>query len=154
MKKFLLLVMPMLITGCINIDYTGRKFTPEENVIYSTSASDVNMGEYTLIGRFTVHSKLRCHPYEVEDAVLEKSREFGGDILLLTDVKVVNHGVYTPNEREFGAPAPAERKISTEEAARFGKPAPLASRRNNVKRREFHYLLYKKTAEVRRQLGY
>ncbi|MBO5667808.1 MAG: hypothetical protein J6S43_01650 [Lentisphaeria bacterium] len=145
-------VIALLLAGCVNIDYTGRKFTAQNAVRYSENRDEVPQG-YSIIGRFTVSSWYDVHPYEVEDAVLEKAGEYGGDILCLTSSAVVRHGVYTPNEREFGAPDIRERKIPETETGLFGTPAPLESATLQRKRRIFNYLLYKKTAEINRQSG-
>lgn len=152
--KFLPAIVAMLLfAGCINIDYTGRKFAPQKSVRYTENRDEVPQG-YSLIGRFTVSARHEIHPYEVEDAVMEKAGEYGGDILCLTSWSVVRHGVYTPNEHEFGAPDIKERKIPKAETKLFGTPAALESATLQKKRRQFNYLLYKKTADINRQFGY
>ncbi|MBR7121762.1 MAG: hypothetical protein IKC94_05930 [Lentisphaeria bacterium] len=154
MKKVLLAVFLLSLCGCINIDYTGRKFTPQENVQYVEKISDIQLDEYTLIGRFTVTSRLKVHPYDVEEKVLIRAGEYGGDILLRSSVSTVQHGIYTPDSREFGAPQAADRHRNPDEESRFGRQIPLTSNPATTKRRVFEYLLYKKTAEVNRQLGF
>ena len=155
MKKFLTVLLPLILTGCMNIDYTGKKFAPQEHVKFVTQLSEVPLDDYILIGRFTADPHLKTHPYKVEEAVLEKSREYGGDILLFVSAKEVPRGTYKHNSEEFGAPDPAARKISAEEKERFGKPSPLASpRENRKKRRIYTYNLYKKKSDVKTQLGY
>jgi DNA-binding transcriptional regulator/RsmH inhibitor MraZ len=47
-----------------------------------------------------------------------------------------------------------EEMAAAEEREKFGKISPLSSRTATHKRRVFSYLLYKKTGEVNRQLGY
>ncbi|MBE6365238.1 MAG: hypothetical protein E7053_05750 [Lentisphaerae bacterium] len=158
MKRVLLPVILMLLaltfSGCIDIDYTGRKFTAQDHVQYTESAADVDLDNYTLIGRFSVTSRMSIHPYDVEEAVLERAGEYGGDILLLTGVETIRTGVYTPDEHEFGAPTAADRQRHPAEEARFGRQQPLTSNPATGKRRSFEYLLYKRTSEVNRQLGY
>lgn len=154
MKKFAFVFIPLLLAGCINTDYTGRKFTAQQFVRYYENQDKADLSEYTLIGRLRVTAPLKYHPYEVEEAALEKAKEYGGDIICLTGNKISLHGVYTPNENEFGAPSLSERNIPAEEKEKFGNIVPLSSNAGTTKRRQFDYLLYKKTSEVNRQLGY
>lgn len=154
MKLLIFALLTLVAAGCINVDYTGKKFTPTANVKYCESIEEVDLDNYTLIGRFDVSSRPKIHPYEVEEKVMAQAREFGGDILCLNEVKIVRHGAYTPNELEFGTPNLKNRKISAEERAKLGKIAPLNSKNETHQRRNFCYLLYKSTGEVNRQMGY
>ena len=154
MKKFLFLLLPFLFAGCMNIDYVGKKFAPTENVRYVENTDQVPMDDYTLIGRFTVKARPMYHPYDVEEVILEEAREYGGDLLCLTKSGIDSFSVYTTNSQEFGAPKAEDRKISAEEKEKFGKIKPLSSRSAIKKRQVFHYLLYKKTDELNRLLGY
>ena len=154
MKKLIFLLLPFLFAGCMNIDYVGKKFAPTENVRYVENTDQVPMDDYTLIGRFTVKARPMYHPYDVEEAVLEEAREYGGDLLCLTNYEVSYFSVYTTNRQEFGAPKEEDRKISEEEKEIFGDIKPLSSNSAVNKRRVFHYLLYKKTDELNRLLGY
>ena len=153
MKYFVFLLALILFAGCSNIEYTGRKFAPQENVTFVKDVKNVPEG-YTLIGRFTLIAPERTHEYHAEEDVLVKAREFGGDILCFTGDAVKPHGVYTPNELEFGTPDLSKRKVCNKEKALLGEVTPLESRSAKYKRRHFHYLLYKKTAEVNRQFGF
>lgn len=154
MKKFLLLLLPLFLAGCMNIDYVGKQFAPTEKVSYTENPDEVPLDDYTLIGRFTVKSRTMYHPYEVEDKILEKAGMYGGDLLCLTDAGLDLYGVYPTNRQEFGSPRLENRKISAEEQERFGAIKPLNSKSAVQKRRVFHYLLYKKTDELNRLLGY
>lgn len=149
MKNVLMILMLAGIAGCVNVDYTGRKFPEQESVRFVRSKSEVDLDRYTLIGRFTADSKTNSHPYYVEEAVMEKARKYGGDILCPNGVAVVRRGVYTPVEQEFGAPKTRENKADP----RFGKPEALTGSPWSAYRREFYYLLYKKSSEVDRLTG-
>jgi len=153
MKILILLLTAMIFAGCTNIDYTGRKFTPQENVTFVKGIENVPAG-YTLIGRFTMVAPPRTHEYYAEDDVMEKAREFGGDILCYTGANLRPHGVYTPNELEFGTPDLSRRKVSETEQQTLGEPVPLQSSSLKYERKHFHFLLYKKSEEVNRQLGF
>ena len=154
MKKFVFLLMPLLFAGCMNIDYVGKKFSPTEQVRFTEKKEDIPLDEYTLIGRFTVKARLMYHPYEVEDAIIAKAQEFGGDYLCLTENFLTYYGVYTANNQEFGAPDLKKRKISDEEKKIFGEIKPLDSKSVSNQRREYHYLLFKKTDKLNQELGY
>ena len=82
MKFFWLLLTAVILTGCMNIDYTGRKFTPQQHVSVVTDKDQVPDG-YTLIGRFTAITAEKAYPYVVEEEVLDKARQYGGDILCI-----------------------------------------------------------------------
>ena len=154
MKKLLTAIVPLLLAGCMNIDYVGRKFTEQEYVKVVRSVNDVPLDDYTLIGKVTVAPSYKAHPYAVEDAVAEAAREFGGDILAPAGMKSHQRNVYADNSEEFGAPDIAERKISDEEKKRFGKTVPLRSPASGRLKRIYYFNLYKKSSEVKRQLGY
>ncbi len=151
MKSIMMTAVLLMICGCVDIDYTGRKFPAHPRVQYVESPDEIRLDEYTLIGRFSVTSRMSVHPYDVEEDVLARAKEYGGDILLLTGVKTIRNGVYTPNEQEFGAP---DRQRNPEEEARFGRQTPMPDSATFRQQRSFEYLLYKKTSEVNRQLGY
>ena len=153
MKTMLMMLALVCAAGCMNIDYVGRKFSPTEDIRYCESREKIDFDRYTLIGRFTVTTTTRKHLYDVEDAVLEKAGEYGGNLLCPAGYAVVNHGAYTPNDREFGAPWPENSKTPEAEKERFGAPAALSGNPFHAKRQEFRFLLYKETAEVNRQLG-
>ena len=155
MKNFLFAMLPLILSGCLNIEYTGKKFAPQEYVKCALDESEIPLDDYIRIGRFTVRPSLNPHPYTVEEAVLEESRLYGGDILLKTGQKQLIRSTYTDNSEEFGAPDPAERKISAEEKKRFGEPTALTSPVLDRKHQQvYYYDLYKKKSEVKRQLGY
>ena len=155
MNKLLLTLLPLVLTGCLNIEYTGKKFTPQEYVRYVTAPDAVPLDDYILIGKFTVSPTHSPHPYVVEEAVLEKSREYGGDILLFNSTQVLPRHSYNNDAEEFGAPDPAERKVSEEEKKHFGKAAPLTSLPSRTRKKQiYRFSLYKNKAEVKRQLGY
>ena len=151
MKSILTIAVLLMLCGCVNIDYTGRKFPAQAQVQYVESLDEIQLDEYTLIGRFSVTSRMSVHPYDVEEEVLARAKEYGGDILLLTGVETIRNGVYTPNEQEFGTP---DRRRNPAEEARFGRRQPLTSNATSRELRSFEYLLYKKTSEVNRLLGY
>ncbi len=155
MKKLLLPLLPLILTGCLNIEYTGKKFTPQEHVKYVTAPDAVPLDDYILIGKFTVEPTHMPHPYVVEEAVLEKSREYGGDILLLNSAQLLPRHTHNTDAEEFGAPDPANRKVSEEEKKRFGEAAPLTSLPHRTRKKQiYRFSLYKNKAEVKRQLGY
>lgn len=149
MKNFLLLPLLLLCgAGCMQIDYVGKKFTPSENVRIYRSQTDIPTGEYTIIGRFTASVKPSVHPYEVEDAVFDKSVEYGGDAMVLVKKKDIMHGAYNSDAEEFGTFDPANRKIPENEAALFGKSKPLSAGDMWSKRVVYHYLLLKKSSSL------
>ena len=152
MKYFFFLLAAIFIAGCTHIDYTGRKFPPQQNVTFVKGVENVPEN-CTLIGRFTLTSHARHHEYYAEDEVMEKAREFGGDVLCYTGSEIKPHGVYTPDELEFGTPDLTRRKVGDQEKKLLGEPVPLKSSSAKFQRKHFHYLLYKKSAEVNRQLG-
>ncbi len=157
MKNFLLLCLLAATAGCIQLEYTGKKFSPTESVTHYNSLKEFhsreNQDDYLLIGRFTASGGRKKHPFEIEEKVLEKSREYGGDVLCLTGREIRFHGHYDKNSQEFGAPDIKNRKISREESEKFGSIAPLTADREKSLRNIYHFHLYKKSAEVKRQLG-
>lgn len=157
MKNFLLLTLLAFCAGCIQVEYTGRKFTPTDKVIhYPTMAefqAKVNQDDYVLIGKFTATTGRTKHPLEVEEKILEKSRDYGGDILCLVHRERREHGLYTKSKHEFGAPDPAKRQPNAAELSKFGPIVPLSADREKGMRLVYYYYLYKKNTEVKRQLG-
>ena len=150
MKKIFLMLLPLLLcaAGCMQIDYVGKKFAPSENVRVYRSQTDIPSGEYTIIGRFTASVKPSVHPYEVEDAVFDKSVEYGGDAMVLVKKKDVMHGAYNSDAEEFGTFDPANRKTPANEEALFGKSEPLSAGDMWSKRVVYHYLLLKKSSSL------
>ena len=157
MKKFLFLFLLAALSGCIQVDYTGKKFAPVDSVTHYVSLEEFhsreNQDDYLLIGKFTAIGGRKKHPFEIEEKVLEKSRQYGGDILCFTGKETRFHGHYDKSAQEFGAPDLKKRKISKEESGKFGSISPLTADREKSLRNVFHFHLYKKRAEVKRQLG-
>ena len=151
MKYLIISAMICLLAGCMNIDYTGRKFTPQEKVALCIHPKSANLDDLVLIGRFKVSAGTKVHPYEIEDALLEKAKEYGGDLLIIRPEGLTEDGVYLTNTQEFGTP-PAH-KATTAEKKMFGKSAALSGHNVTFHRRKYTALLYKKSAEVNRQLG-
>lgn len=152
MKKMLFALLPLLLAGCLNVEYTGRKFAPQDSVKFTRNTADIPLDDYTMIGKFTVAPHFNPHPYEVEEAVLEKSREVGGDILLFVSAKAAPRSAYTPDSEEFGKPVP--RKASKAEQKILHEQSPLPQRHAARLRQVYEFKLYKKTSEVNRQLGF
>lgn len=157
MKKFSFFVLLLICSGCIQVDYTGRKFAPTTDVVHYPTVEEFkakrNQDDYILIGRFTATAGRKKHPLEVEEEVLEKSRQAGGDILCRVRWEKRDHGHYDKSDYEFGAPDPAKRQPNMKEISKFGPIVPLTADREKGTRHVFYYLLYKKKAEVKRQLG-
>ena len=156
MKKFLFFFLLAVCTGCIQVDYTGRKFEPTGNVKHYPSLEEfkakVNQDDYTLIGRFTATAGRKKHPLDVEEKVLEYSQEFGGDILCNVGWEKRDHGHYDKSKHEFGAPYPYKRKHKPAELAKFGPIVPLTADREKGLRLVYTFYLYKKSADVKAEL--
>lgn len=157
MKKFFFFCLLAATAGCIQVDYTGKKFAPAGTVTHYTSLEEFhskeNQDDYLLIGRFTATGGIKKHPFEIEEKVLEKAREYGGDILCSAGRETRIQGICNNRKDEFGTPDVKNRKISKEESGKFGQIVPLTAERNGGLRNVFHFYLYKKSAEVKRQLG-
>ena len=151
MKNIFIIAVISLVAGCMNIDYTGKKFSPTAKTVLCTDRQKIYLDEYTLVGRFEVSARPKVHPYQIEDALLEKSRQYGGDLLFIMPGKMTVNGVYQTNSQEFGTPQ--AHKATAKEEKLFGKSAPLAGRNVTFPRRKCTALLYKKSTEVKRQPG-
>ena len=143
--KFLMLPLLLLAAGCMQIDYTGKKFAASEYVKMYRSADEAEPGKYAIIGRFTVKARPQVHSYEVEDAVFDRAVEYGGDAVVPVDSFSGIHGAYNSDAEEFGTFDPADRKIPEKEKELFGTPKPLTGgdiwRGHNV----YRFLLLKKS---------
>ena len=157
MKKFLFLFLLAACAGCIQVDYTGRKFEPTNKVTHYLSLEEfqakVNQDDYTLIGRFTANAGRKKDPLDVEEKVLEYSQEFGGDILCNVGWEKRDHGHYDKSKHEFGAPDPYKRKHKPAELAKFGPIVPLTADREKGLRFVYTFYLYKKSADVKKLLN-
>ncbi|MCI5779027.1 MAG: hypothetical protein MR051_04320 [Lentisphaeria bacterium] len=151
-KLFWLLPALLLGAGCMQVDYVGRKFAPSQQVLVYDADRPPPADRYTIIGRFTVTTKPKVHPYEVEYEIRNRAAEYGGDAIQLVKSFERFHGLYNTDAEEFGTPAPTEKEPPEREKKLFGAPKPLAGNAPMTKRREYHYLLLKDAETVKREL--
>ena len=68
MKKFFFFCLLAATAGCIQVDYTGKKFAPAGTVTHYTSLEEFhskeNQDDYLLIGRFTATGGIKKHPFD------------------------------------------------------------------------------------------
>jgi len=154
MKRSWILLSALLLAGCVNVDYVGRKFAPVplHKVKVYLSRKDVPADKYLVIGRFTAKAKPRIHPYEIEYKVQQQGAEFGGDAICLTDSYIRPNGAYNTDLEEFGSPVPAKSIVSPKEKELFGKEVRLENATMWSKLRVCHYLLLKERDAVNRAL--
>lgn len=150
MKYIAFLLILFFAVGCMNIDYVGKKFQPTDAPVkIFASKNEIPDNQYTIIGRFTVSAKLKTHAYEVEEEIVKRAAEYGGDALCLTGTKIVSRGVYEHPDEEFGAAIPGSGKAAEKEKELFGTQKPLHSNNAWVQRQIFSYLLYKKSEDLK-----
>ena len=134
------LVLLLLATGCVSVDYVGRKFPATDHVEVYTERQKMPQDKYTIIGRFTVTSRYKVSYYEAEDAVFRRAADYGGDAICLVSNNVEKQGVYNTPEQEFGSFDTAKRVIPENEK-QFGKVQTLTDRNVIAKRRVVKFLL-------------
>ncbi|MCF6176613.1 MAG: hypothetical protein L3J71_12700 [Victivallaceae bacterium] len=79
-----------LITGCINIDYTGQRFPETENmhaIEFFNSSKDVPAGKYTIIGRAVATAPDSYSSEEIKNKLLSKAQACGADAIQVVDFK-------------------------------------------------------------------
>ncbi len=152
--KYILFALILLVTaGCMNIDYVGKKFQSTDGMVkVFASKAEVPENQYTVIGRFTVSAKLKTHAYKIEEEIVKRAAEYGGDAVCLAGSKIVKRGVYEHPDEEFGSAIPNSSTPSAREKELFGNANPLPGRNAWVERQVFSYLLYKKSEDVKRLL--
>lgn len=151
--RLLLFLSLLLAAGCVRIDYVGKKFAPSGNVVkVYQSENDLPQDTYTIIGRFTVTARPDVHIYDVEDKVFRRATEYGGDAICLTRIDQRAHAVYNTEFEEFGATLPTTATPENEKKL-FGKRQKLESKRRNLKRKIYYYLVLKKTGDVNEALS-
>ncbi len=155
--RLLLLLSLALLCGCsVSVDYTGQKFsaTPEHSEVkFLRSRQELNLDDYAIIGRMTVTAyDAGSDHYTFQKALLEKTREFGGDAVCQVEAKTITHGAYATNAEEFGAPDMAKAVPPAIDPAQRGNPAPLKGDSIYVKRKQVKALVLKKRADVKKFL--
>ena len=154
--RLLLLLSLALLCGCsVSVDYTGQKFpaTPEHSEVkFLRSRQELNLDEYAIIGRMTVTAYAGSDKYTFQKALLEKTRELGGDAVCQVEAKTITHGAYATNAEEFGAPDVAASVPSAIDPGQRGNPAPLKGESVYVKRKLVKALVLKKRADVKKFL--
>ena len=154
MRYIPLLLILFIAGGCMNIDYVGKKFHPTDGAVkVFASRNEIPENTYTIIGRFTVTAKLKTHAYEVEEEILKRAAEYGGDAIFLTGAKIARHGIYEHPDEEFGSAIPNSSTPSAREKELFGRQKAVPSTNIWAERQVFSYLLYKKSNDVNRLLG-
>lgn len=154
--RLLLLLSLALLCGCsVSVDYTGQKFpaTPEHSEVkFLRSRQELNLDEYAIIGRMTVTAYAGSDKYTFQKALLEKTRELGGDAVCQVEAKTITHGAYATNAEEFGAPDVAASVPPAIDPGQRGNPAPLKGESVYVKRKLVKALVLKKRADVKKFL--
>ena len=151
--KWLFFLSLLLAAGCVKVDYVGKTFAPTGNIVkVYQSEKDLPQDTYTIIGRFTVTAKPDVHIYDVEDNVFRRAAAFGGDAICLVKTTERAHAVYNTEVEEFGATLPTKTTPEAEKKL-FGKRKNLEMKHPEMKRKIYHYLLLKKTADVNRILS-
>ena len=154
--RLLLLLSLALLCGCsVSVDYTGQKFpaTPEHSEVkFLRSRQELNLDEYAIIGRMTVTAYAGSDKYTFQKALLEKTRELGGDAVCQVEAKTITHGAYATNAEEFGAPDVAASVPPVIDPGQRGNPAPLKGESVYVKRKLVKALVLKKRADVKKFL--
>ena len=154
LKNLWSLLAAALFAGCVQVDYTGRKFAPVApgRIKFYRAESELPADKYTVIGRFTATSPTDIHRYESEYKVTNLGAEYGGDAVCLIREYRRPHGPYNSDVEEFGSPDPRKRRIPAAEKERFGKPEPLSSPPSQHERDVRIYLLLKDRDAVNREL--
>ena len=155
MKNFPLLLLPLialfLLCGCaVDVDYTGQKFPVDKtsyDIKYFKSRQELDLGNYAIIGRFVVTAHAGTDHYAFQKVLTEKAAEYGGDAVCLVDAFSINHGAYTGNHEEFGAPRPGTAAPEIASSQR-GAPEPLTGEKVQVHRHRVKALLLKKRTDV------
>ena len=151
--KWLFFLPLLFAAGCVRVDYVGKTFAPSGNTVkVYQSEKELPQDTFTIIGRFTVTAKPDVHVYDVEDKIFRRATEYGGDAVCLVKTVERAHAVYNTEHEEFGATLPTKNTPPAEEKL-FGKRKDLQTRHPDMKRKVYHYLLLKKTADVNRILS-
>ena len=148
MRAVLYLLPLLLMTGCMNVDYVGKKFPATEHVSVFKNREEMPQDKYTIIGRFTVRAEQKKSPYIVEEEILERAAKYGGDAICLTAVKVERYGNYNSEDQEFGS-FPTHKRVQPENEKQFGKGKPLASTLAFAERNVYQYLLLKENSKLK-----
>ena len=156
MRALSMMILALFCAGCMQIDYTGRKFPAagDRAVKVFNAPAELPPDVYTTIGRFTVVTRPKVHVYEVEEELYQRAQSYGADALCLISSATKAVGTYNTDAEEFGTPDPeVKQKTPAKESEKFGKPVKLTSGQPLGERRVYQYLVLKKSADVKSALS-
>lgn len=101
-------MLGIVFTGCVSIDYVGQKLTPlksDQNVTYYNETSAVPANTYKTIGRAMVVAPDGTSYEDIRFKLMAKARECGADAIQVIDFKRIKIGqVNIPKDSSAGEP--------------------------------------------------
>lgn len=135
-------LLMLLTTGCVNIDYVGGSFPPDNSgkqVTFYGNRQAMPLDKYRIIGRAKVSAPAKYSGYELRERLLEYAVERGADAVCVVDRKVVDLGIYPQDNSDFPGRETGQKKSSAA-ADIFGNdywsPKPVGRLGSAQRRRE------------------
>ena len=90
-SSLLLLISVLLISCSSGVKYLGNSYTPTQEVKIYFSKGDIDK-PYEVIGKVYLDVEEKTKDEKIQNMILNKARENGGDGVILGDLKVVRSG--------------------------------------------------------------
>ncbi len=108
MKNLLLVILLLLVlTSCITVDYVGKRYTPTNQVDMYFDEADIKR-DYEVMGTLEAETREFVSMEKVQEKIIKEARSKGADAILFGDIQKKASGITTSE-------GPFSTRTSTEE---------------------------------------